>query len=209
MLASTQKPIVRRMYVVPPAIAAIAEPVARYYLTLRCSVGRDVAFVTTANPSSTIKLIETGQAHAERLIRDVADGTANPPGDLPSQVAAELRFRPDRTTARRLEEGLRRDGQLLPRHFWSIEYLANWTGGTLRLYLRRLAELFGAVPIRDIGLLASEGHFSVPLQDNTAAGVAEITSNFLEFIPAAQAEAPRPDTLRPTRWTSARSIPSS
>ncbi len=196
LLAQTQKPIVRRMYVVPPEVAAVTEPVAKYYLTLRCSVGRDVAFITTANPSSTIKLIETGQAHAERLIRDVADGGVNPPGELPPQVAEVLRFRPDRPTARRLEEGLAHEGRLLPQHFWNLEYLANWTGGTLRLYLRRLRELFGAVPIRDIGLLASEGRFSVPLADGTAAGVAEITGNFLEFIPAAQAEAPGPDTLR-------------
>ncbi|MCJ7543616.1 MAG: GH3 auxin-responsive promoter family protein [Phycisphaerae bacterium] len=196
LLALTQKPIVRRMYVVAPAVADIADPVARCYVTLRCCVGRDVAFITTANPSSTIKLIETGQAHAERLIRDLADGTVDPPGHLPPQVAAGLRFRPDRHTARRLAEGLRRDGRLLPRHFWNPEYLANWTGGTLRLYLRRLGELFGPVPVRDIGLLASEGRFSVPLHDGTAAGVAEITGNFLEFIPAAQAERAQPDTLR-------------
>lgn len=196
LLALTQKPIVRRMYVVPPVVADMADPAARYYVTLRCCVGRDVAFITTANPSSTIKLIETGQAHAERLIRDVADGTVNPPGELPPHVAATLRFRPDRHTARRLAEGLRRDGRLLPRHFWNLEYLANWTGGTLRLYLRRLRELFGPVPVRDIGLLASEGRFSVPLHDGTAAGAAEITGNFLEFIPAEQAECPHPDTLR-------------
>jgi hypothetical protein len=196
LLAQTQKPIVRRMYVVPAAVAAITDPTSRYYVTLRCSVGRDVAFITTANPSSTIKLIETGQAHAERLIRDVADGTVTPPGELPAELAAALRFRPDARTARRLQEGLHRDGRLLPRHFWNLEYLANWTGGTLRLYLPRLHELFGPVPIRDIGLLASEGRFSVPLHDGTAAGVAEITGNFLEFIPAAQADAPRPDVLR-------------
>jgi hypothetical protein len=196
LLAQTQKPIVRRMYVVPLAVAAIGDPTVRYYVTLRCSVRRDVAFITTANPSSTIKLIETGQAHAERLIRDVADGTTSAPGELAPEVAAVLRFRPDAATARRLQEGLRRDGRLLPRHFWNLEYLAHWTGGMLRLYLPRLAELFGPVPVRDIGLIASEGRFSVPLADGTAAGVAEITGNFLEFIPAAQAEAARPDTLR-------------
>lgn len=192
LLAFTQKPIVRRMYVVPPAVATIPDPAARYYVTLRCGVGRDVAFITAANPSSTIKLIETGQLHVQRLIRDVADGTLSAPADLPADVAASLHFRPDRLTARRLEAGIARDGQLLPRHFWNIEYLANWTGGTLRLYLRRLKELFGPVPIRDIGLLASEGHFSVPLADGTAAGVAEITANFLEFIPAAQADSAQP-----------------
>jgi hypothetical protein len=188
LLAATQKPIVRRMYVVPPAVSAIADPVTKDYVTLRCGLSHDVAFITTANPSSTIKLIETGQLHAERLLRDLADGTLNPPGEVPPALAAGLRFRHDPAKARRIEEGIRRDGKLLPRHFWNLEYLAHWTGGTLKLYQRRLAELFGPVPVRDIGLLASEGRFSVPLADGTAAGVAEIVGNFLEFIPAEQAD---------------------
>ncbi|MGA2266465.1 MAG: GH3 auxin-responsive promoter family protein [Phycisphaerae bacterium] len=196
LLAATQKPIVRRMYVVPPAVAAIADPTTRDYVTLRCGVGRDVAFITTANPSSTIKLIETGQAHAERLIRDLADGTLTPPGEISFDIAAVLRFRPKPAKARRIQEGIRRDGQLLPRHFWNIAYLSHWTGGTLRLYARRLAELFGPVPVRDIGLLASEGRFSVPLHDGTVAGVAEIMGNFLEFIPVEEVHKPNPPTFR-------------
>jgi len=196
LLAATQKSIVRRMYVLPPAAAEIADPQAKNYVTLRCAVARDVAFITTANPSSTIKLIETGQAHAERLIRDVADGTVNPPGEFSPKAAAAFHFKRQPALARRLEEGIRRDGRLLPRHFWRLSYLANWTGGTLRLYLRRLGELFGPLPVRDIGLLASEGRFSVPLGDGTAAGVAEITGNFLEFIPAEHAEQANPPTVR-------------
>ncbi len=196
LLASTQKPIVQRMYVVPEAVSGIPEPESRYYTTLRCGVGRDVAIITTANPSSTIRLIEVGQKHAERLIRDVADGTVCPPDSLPESLSGRLPFRPNRKLARHMEAGLKRDGQLLPKHFWKIEFLTNWTGGTLGLFLRRLRELFGDVPIRDIGLLASEGRFSIPIQDSTPAGLAEITGNFLEFIPAECAEQSDPPTLR-------------
>ena len=98
--------------------------------------------------------------------------------------------------ARRIEAAAGRDGALYPRHFWNIRFLTNWTGGTLGLYVPRLRELFGDVPIRDIGLLASEGRFSIPLADGTPAGVAEIVSNFLEFIPAEQRGSDRPDVLR-------------
>ena len=196
LLALTQKRIVRRMYVVPPGASGITDPASRYYTILRCGVGRDVAFITTANPSSTIKLIETGQAHVERLIHDVADGTIRPPTPLDEGLRNALRFKPNRDLATRLEAGLKADGVLLPRHFWNVAFLANWTGGTLKLYLRRLRELFGDVPIRDIGLLASEGRFCIPVADNTAAGIAEITSNFLEFIPAEEREKDSPPTLR-------------
>ena len=195
LLMQNQKRIVRRMYVTPQSAASIEDPRVKYYTICRCGVSRDVAMIITANPSSTIAMIETGQRHAERLIRDVADGTLSPPGDLPKNVAGAVRFKGDRGLARRMQAGIDRDGQLLPAHFWNPSLLANWTGGTLKLYLRRLGELFGDVPVRDLGLLASEGRFSIPLESGVSAGAAEITGNFFEFIPADQRGSDRPDTL--------------
>lgn len=195
LLAATQKRIVQRMYVVPRWVTALTEPTDRYYTILRYGIAKPVAFITTANPSSTIKLIETGQQYSQDLLRDIADGTFRlPVGTLPPNVPPP-RFRPDRKLARHLEACLARDGQLLPRHFWNLAMLANWTGGTLRLYLPKLKELFDDLPIRDIGLLASEGRFSIPITDNTPAGPAEIVSNVLEFIPAEQRTKDQPDTL--------------
>ncbi len=196
LLAATQKRIVRRMYVVPAEVFPISDPQAKYYAILRCGVGRNVGVITTANPSSTIKLIETGQQHVERLIRDVTDGTINPPGEFDPSRIGSLRFKPDRRLGARLQRCVERDGRLLPRHFWNLAFLTNWTGGTLGLYIPRLRELFGDVPIRDIGLVASEGRFSIPIEDGTSAGLADITSSFLEFIPADERESDTPSTLR-------------
>jgi len=184
------------MYPVPPEVASISDHVAKYYTIMRYGIPRNVAFIITGNPSSPIKLVETAQAHAESMIRDIADGTITPPGEVAQEIRQRLRFRPNRKLAAKLEAGLKQDGQLLPRHFWNLSFLANWTGGTLKLYLKRLRELFGETPVRDIGLLASEGRFSIPITDNTAAGIAEITSNFLEFIPAEERESPDPAVLR-------------
>ena len=196
LLQERQRWIVRRMYVIPPAVATITDPTSKYYAMLRCSIGRDVSFITTANPSSIIKLIETGQHNVEQLIRDVADGTFTPPGNIDDGVGQALRFKPNTALAKRLDEGVGRDGALLPRHFWNVAFLCNWTGGTVGLYLPRLRELFDNIPIRDIGLVASEGRFSIPLATGTPAGVAEITSNFLEFIPAEAYGQENPPTLR-------------
>ncbi len=195
LLMQNQKKIVRRMYVTPQAAASLEDPEVKYYTICRCGVSRDVAMIITANPSSTIAMIEAGQRHAERLIRDVADGTLTPPGDLPRDVANSVKFKRNRNLARRIQAGVDRDGQLLPTHFWNPSLLANWTGGTLKLYLKRLGELFGDVPVRDVGLLASEGRFSLPLASGASAGVAEIMGNFFEFIPADQKGSDRPDIL--------------
>jgi hypothetical protein len=196
LLASRQKRIVRRMYAAPARAGELSDPLARRYALLRCAAGRDVAFITTANPSSTLQLIETAQAHAERLVRDIAEGTCTPPGEPDRDVIDSLRLRPNRRLARRIEACISTDGRLLPRHLWNVELLANWTGGTLGLYLPRLRELFDGAPVRDIGLLASEGRFSVPLDDETPAGVAEITANLLEFLPAEKRHDEHPDVLR-------------
>jgi len=195
LMMQNQMKIVRRMYVTPETAASIEDPQVKYYTICRCGVSRDVSMIITANPSSTITMIEAAQRHAERLIRDVADGTLNPPGDLPETTASAVRFKGNKTLARRMQAGVDRDGVLLPRHFWNPSLLANWTGGTLKLYLRRLGELFGDVPVRDLGLLASEGRFSIPLTSDASAGAAEIMGNFLEFLPADQRESDRPDTL--------------
>jgi hypothetical protein len=196
LLSATQKRIVRWMYVVPQAVAEIREAAAKNYAILRAGIARDVSILVTANPSTTIRLAEAGQEHQERLLRDVRDGTFSPPGDAPPAVREAMRFRPAPALAKRLEESARRDGRLLPRHYWNLGFLCNWTGGTLQLYLPRLRELFGDVPVRDIGLLASEGRFTVPLADGAPCGVAEITGNFLEFIPAVQRASEKPDVLR-------------
>jgi hypothetical protein len=196
LLAQTQKRIVRRMYVAEPIARHFKDPAARYYTLLRCSMEHDVAFVTTANPSSTLKLVETGQAHAERLVADVRDGTCRPPGGQDISGQLKRRLKPNRALAGKLESGIERDGELLGSHFWDLAFLTNWTGGTLGLYLPRLRRVFPGVPIRDIGLLASEGRFSIPLADETPAGPADITSAFLEFIPAQQRLAREPETLR-------------
>lgn len=205
LLAETQKRIVRRMYVRSASVNELADPDDKFYCILRLAIVRDVAMIVTANPSSIIKLITVGTDNAERLIRDIHDGTCTPPH---SPAGPMGNLRPARSFARSLERKVAKDGMLHPSHFWNVGFLGNWTGGTLKLYLPRLRELFPDVPIVDIGLLASEGRFSVPLEDSTPSGVAEITSNFLEFLPdgedkpmrAHQLEVGQEYTLIITNW---------
>jgi hypothetical protein len=84
----------------------------------------------------------------------------------------------------------------LPRHYWNLAFLANWTGGTMGLYLRDFPEYFDDVPVRDVGLLASEGRMSIPIDDGTPAGILDVTSHFFEFVPAEEMESPSRSALR-------------
>ncbi|GAF83845.1 unnamed protein product, partial [marine sediment metagenome] len=185
LLAETQKWIVRKHYVTPPAVAGIKDPLAKCYTIARLAVTEDVAFTSTANPSTILRLAQVMGDHSDQLIRDVHDGTLRPPGKTAQHLADDLHpmLAAAPACARRLEKIAARAGRLVPRDVWQLEFLANWTAGTLKLYLARFPEYFGPVPVRDIGLLASEGRFSIPIDDHTPAGILEITSNFLEFIP--------------------------
>lgn len=198
LLALTQKRIVRRFYVGRPEVAHIDDAQARYYTLMRLAVVRDVAFAITANPATLIRLAQTADALSETLIRDVRDGTLSGdivavPRELHRRLSAGLRPAPAR--AAELERLRSSAGRLAPRDYWNLEFLACWTGGSMGHYLQRLADWWGPLPVRDVGLLASEGRVSIPLDDGTPAGVLDVQGGIFEFIPAAQAEAPNPQVL--------------
>ncbi len=197
LMAATQKRLVRKYYVTPRELALIDDPAAKYYTVMRLAVPTDVAFVITASPATQLKLARTAEQHAEQLIRDVRDGTLRDDLDIPAEVRRSLahRLKPDRKAGGRLERLASERGRLLPRDYWNLAFLANWTGGTMGLYLADFPEYFGDVPVRDIGLLASEGRVSIPVQDGTPAGILDVASHFFEFIPQAAYGQPEPPTL--------------
>ena len=199
LMAASQNCLVRKYYLVPLCVAHIEDARSRYYTVMRLSVAVDnVAFMVTANPATMLRLAKTAAARAEELIRDVHDGTLWAECEVPDSVRRELRtrFRPDTQRARILQQLLDQHGELLPKHYWKLGFLCNWTGGTLGQFLEEFPHFFGDAPVRDIGLLASEGRMSIPVEDSTPAGILEITSNFYEFIPAEQISRDEPDCLR-------------
>ena len=200
LLARTQKGIVRRYYVGRPEIAELDSATARYYTLMRLGITRDVAFAITASPATLIQMARTADEQAEELIRDVHDGTLSPKiiDDSILRRVLSSGLRPDPSRARELTQiRAQHDGHLRPRDYWRLEFLACWTGGSMGYYLERLADWWGNLPVRDVGLLASEGRVSVPLQDGTPAGVLDVTSAVFEFIPAENAECESPEVFGP------------
>jgi hypothetical protein len=165
---------------------------------MRLSVPEDVAFLITASPATQLKLVRTADAHREQLIRDIHDGTlwAELPVAAPVREQLAPRLRADRDAARRLERIANENGRLLPKDYWNLSFLANWTGGTMGLHLQEFPEYFGDVPVRDVGLLASEGRMTLPVQDGTPAGILEVSHSFFEFVPRDAIDDPSPATLR-------------
>jgi len=197
--ATAQKRMVRKLYCVPPIVGAISDPLARYYCALRFSVPLNVSLFLSANPSTMLLLARTLEQNAQKLIQDIHNGTLRSDLDLPQEIRAALstRLKPNPVKARELQAIADAHGTLLPKHVWpsSVTLMGTWTGGSMGPYLRQVPHYFGDIPVRDLGLLASEGRMTIPFENNTASGVLDIASHYFEFIPEHEEGSTNPTVL--------------
>jgi hypothetical protein len=196
-LARKMPGAIKRFYALPYELSKVKEVESKYYLTLRYGAAEDVRLLVTPNPSSLLLLADKLNVWANELIHDIRHGGANPkyvPEGSPKALTAGLRADPAR--ADELQAILDRDGALTPTAVWpNLRLLSCWKGGTMPLYLRKLPAVFGDVPIRDLGYMASEGRGATPLVNSGAAGVLNVTSHFFEFVPEEQRDDPDQEFL--------------
>lgn len=199
LTAQMQNPLVRVTYCMPAAAARIKDIESKYYVALRFSVYRNLGATIAANPATLLAIARLGDCEKETLIRDIAQGTIDAKWEIPPEVRQALHPRARwkrKAAARRLERIVQRTGRLLPKDYWpKLDFLANWTGGTMGAYLRGYPEYFGDRPIRDVGLIASEGRMTIPVENGTPAGILDIRHHYFEFIPEEQADKEEPETV--------------
>jgi hypothetical protein len=159
---------------------------------------RDVAMIIAANPSTMLALARAGDTYKEKLIRDIHDGTLTGGFEYSPEVRNAMYWKigADREAAKKLEQIVNREGHLYPKDYWDGKFiLGNWTGGSMGAYLRQYPRYFGDNYLRDVGLIASEGRMTIPLDDNTASGALDITTHYFEFIPESEGDSPNPTVL--------------
>jgi hypothetical protein len=190
MIERYQSAIVRRTYALPGVLKQVSDVDARGYLTVRLAAPQQLGFLSTVTPQQILQIAEWVEQFGPQLVRDLHDGTLSDRFDVPAEVRRSLRGvirtrHPE--LARRLGAILDRQGVLRPRDLWRPKLISCWLGGTVGHTSRRIPELFGEdVPLRDQGLLSSEGRHTIPLADNVTHGPLAIGSNFYEFVPAAE-----------------------
>ncbi|MDP9070580.1 MAG: GH3 auxin-responsive promoter family protein [Actinomycetota bacterium] len=183
--------LVRRSYAVPYEVALVEDCDIRHLLTMRLALARSVSAVGTPNPTSLVRLAETAMAHSEEIVRAVHDGTIGAPDEALDTchggVADRLRANllPDPGRARFLERVVAEHGALVPGACWpELDLVGCWLGGAAGLHAQRLRTYFGdGSALRDLGLLASEGRMTIPVEDSTPAGPLAVHANYYEFIP--------------------------
>ncbi len=115
LTASMQNPLVRTTYCMPACGSRIKDIESKYYVALRFSVYRDLGTAIAANPSTLLAMARLGDREKETLIRDLYDGTIDRKWQIAEEIRRQLRFRTRirrKTTARRLEQIVSRDGQV-------------------------------------------------------------------------------------------------
>ncbi len=195
LLARQQRAIVQPFYAIPNEITDIQDPVSRYYATLRLSMAERIGLIVLMNPGTLLRLAQLGDEHRESLIRDIRDGTLSTAFDIPAEIHARLSRRARRgnpARARELERIVETTGRLYPKDYWPQPIIACWLGGTAGYQARYLPEYFGDVPMRDQGLVSSEGRHTIPFEDNKPQGPLAISNGFYEFVAVDEIESTQP-----------------
>ena len=193
MIERFQSPAITITYAVPPEVKRISNVDARGYCMLLTTAHQHLGLISTITPSSILQIGEWTAKFGPQLGRDLAQGTLDERQELPPDVRQKLAARvrrPQRELARRLERAINQNGVLRPKDIWRPVMISCWLGGTVGYSARRIPEQFGDVPLRDQGLLSSEGRHTIPLGDGIPYGPLAITGNYYEFIPADEAVSP-------------------
>ncbi len=164
----------RLRYPVPYSVFSLAPTELKHYAILRFALGKTISSITTANPSTLLLLCRRLLEWAEPLSRDLADGTLRhgPAEALDPSARRWLEWRLRKT---RPPEDWR------PAKIWDLAVVNCWKGGPAAYFAARVPEALGApVPVREVGITASEGYFAVPLGDWDG-GVLWTLGHLMEF----------------------------
>ena len=180
-----QYPIARAKYAIPYDVMRVTDFEAKYYLILRLAVEKNVTVIAALNPSTILLLMRKLNAHLPDLVRDIWDGVISRAFDTPPRLRRTLEegLRPNARLAARLE-ALAGDGVVSGTDVWeNLAVITTWQGGPAGFYLREFPKYFPGAPIRDMGLVATEGFFSFPLESGSPDGLLAIGGHYFEFFP--------------------------
>ncbi|HEX8495031.1 MAG TPA: GH3 auxin-responsive promoter family protein [Pyrinomonadaceae bacterium] len=190
--------LIRRTQAIPYLVSEIEDYDQRYFLIARFALAAHISFIITPNPTTLLRLAQILSERTEDFLRAIHDGTLGITATTQRDVYAQLSnaLKPDPARARLLASVAAQTGSLRPADCWpNLKLISCWIGGSVGTQAHKLAADYGALPLRDLGYIASEGRFTVPFEDHTPSGILALRSNYYEFIPEQEAESAEPSIL--------------
>ena len=168
--------LVRDRYPIPLEVFSLQPSELKQYVYLRFALQEHITSWTTANPSMLLLLCRRLQEWKKELSLDLRAGT--------------LRHGPSKDLSKKqrslLESSLIATAPPFdwrPAKIWPLASINCWKGGPASFFIPRLREAIGGdVPIREVGITASEGFFAIPMGENWDGGVLWTQGHILEFI---------------------------
>lgn len=166
---------------VPRSVYLLEDFDLKYYAILRFAAQETISLAAAVNPSTLVLFAKKLDEHAERLARDLHDGTLE---GFDGPARAALRKNPN--AARRIEASKAKHGYVVATELWpKLVGLCCWKGGSAPFYGPQLERYYPSLPALDYGFLATEGGMSIPLSPDSKGGVVAVLGHFLEFVPEA------------------------
>ena len=177
LIYDIQPAFVRKQYVLPPEVADISDYESRYLaMAIYGLAEKFVSCISTANPSTFLRLLTTVDQHTEKILKAVHDGR------MPDELAP-FRIKPRPRRATEVARLIDRHGRISFAEIWpELRAVLCWTGGSCAAHLATLSSVLpDSIQIVELGYLASEvrGTINIDATQNTC--LPSMLDTFFEF----------------------------
>jgi GH3 auxin-responsive promoter len=199
LIYETMPLLVRRKYVVPPEVFAIKDAELKYRVVTRLALQHaDLTAVSTANPSTLLRLRDYSRAHWANLLAEIATGAFAEAEALPRDQAAAIRraLFPAPARARALDEAAHSAEPTIADLWPKLAGVVTWTGGSCALAADAVRRALPATTMLiEAGYVASELRGTVVVDPARGLALPVLEDVFFEFVRADQWDAGCRDTL--------------
>lgn len=152
---------------------------------------KDVSYINATFSSYLLEIMRYMEDNSEELINDIRYGTINENVEMPDNVRKSLmrKIKPMPDRADELEkifsEGFSTECPIMKKLWPRLSYVICVGGAGFLHYTEKLKERYcgNDIPFLFLGVSASEGYFSAPVDINNTSSVLVPNGVFLEFIP--------------------------
>jgi len=177
----------------PTEVTQIPDQAAARYLHLLFGLGQPHLWTIMAFfPATILFAMRDLHEHAERLLRDLADGTIDPELALTADVHARLerRLRANPARARALGKLLAQDRFTVSNIWPDIGSILTATGGAFHFYVNQLEPFLGDVAMFSPLYSASEGTFGVGFSADRPHYLLTPLMSYIELLPTESMDDP-------------------